>query len=116
MNSHQFNQTKNQKWQLIDYWAHWAVWEYYRTARRLPTELRKFKQACLIIGTMAKKPNTAYDKMNSPEQIDESCVLKTKDGGNAVQYVFHNDEGEQFLEQQVSSVSVHPVTNDPNCT
>ncbi|KAN0073471.1 hypothetical protein V8E54_008691 [Elaphomyces granulatus] len=101
------------------YWpsAEWKnlVW-HCRTARRLPTELRKFKQACLIIGTMAKKPNTAYDKMNSPEQIDESCVLKTKDGGNAVQYVFHNDEGEQFLEQQVSSVSVHPVTNDPNCT
>jgi hypothetical protein len=68
--------------------------------------------------------------MNSPEQIDERCVLKTKDGRNAVQYVFH-DEGEQLLEQQVpGSLSVHPVSTveflqwreehqgdfDPNCT
>jgi hypothetical protein len=94
------------------YWpsAEWKslIW-HCRTANKLPTELRKFKQACLIVGTIAKRPNKAYDKMNSPEQIDERCVLKTKDGRNAVQYVFrHDDEGEQFLEE--GSLSVHPVS------
>jgi hypothetical protein len=86
------------------------IW-HCRTARRLPTELRKFKQACLIIGTISKKPNMLYDRMNSPEQIDERCVLKTKEGRDAVKYVFHDDEGQEFLEQQTpGSLSVHPVS------
>jgi hypothetical protein len=32
MNSHQFNQTNNHKWQLIDYWAHWAECKSHSTA------------------------------------------------------------------------------------
>jgi hypothetical protein len=96
------------------YWpsAEWKnlIW-HCRTRRKLPTELCQFKQACLVIGTIATKPGKAYDRMDSPEQIDEGCVLKTKDGRNAVQYMFHNNEGEQFLENLVSgSLSVHPVS------
>jgi hypothetical protein len=65
----------------------------------------------LIIGTIAKKPNTVYNRMNSSEQIDERCVLKTKEGYNAVQYVFHGDEGEELVEEQgPGTLSIHPVS------
>ena len=86
------------------------VW-HCRNANKFPSQLRKFKQASLIIGTIAKKPNRVYNNMDSFAQIDESCVFKTKDGRNAVQYVFHDDEGHEFLEELApGSVTVHPVS------
>lgn len=86
------------------------VW-HCRNAKKLPSQLRKFKQASLIVGTIAKKSNRVYNDMDSFAQIDERCVLKTKDGRNAVQYVFHDDEGHEFLEELAQgSVTVHPVT------
>jgi hypothetical protein len=86
------------------------VW-HCRNAKKFPRELQKFKQALLIIGTIAKKPNGVYNGMNSFAQINERCVLKTKDGHNAVQYVFHDDEGQEFLEELVpGSVTVHPMS------
>jgi hypothetical protein len=86
------------------------VW-HCRNAKKFPNQLRKFKQALLIIGTIAKKPNRVYNGMDTFAQIDERCVLKTKDGHNAVQYVFHDDEGRGFLEELApGSVTVHPVS------
>ena len=86
------------------------VW-HCRNAKKLPSQLRKYKQALLIIGTIAKKPNRAYNKMDTFAQIDEACVLKTKDGRNGVQYVFHDDEGHEFLEDLApGSVTFHPVS------
>jgi hypothetical protein len=86
------------------------VW-HCRNAKKFPSQLQKFKQALLIIGTIAKKPNRVYNGMNSFAQINERCVLKTKDGHNAVQYVFHDDEGQEFLEELApGSVTIHPVS------
>jgi hypothetical protein len=86
------------------------VW-HCRNAKKLPSQLRKYKQALLIIGTIAKKPNRVYNDMDTFAQINERCVLKTKDGLNAVQYVFHDDEGHEFLEELApGSVTVHPVS------
>lgn len=49
--------------------------------------------------------------MNSPEQIDEHCVLKTEAGRSAVQYVFHDDEGQEFLEELPGrNLVVYPIT------
>ncbi|KAI1380811.1 hypothetical protein F4677DRAFT_404690 [Hypoxylon crocopeplum] len=82
-----------------------------RRRLRLPAELRKFKDACLIIGTIAKKPNSVYNTMDSAQQITEAMVLKTSEGCNAVQYVFHNDEGEEFLEEHATpGLKVFPLT------
>lgn len=86
------------------------VW-HGRTKRRLRGEAAKFERACLIIGTVAKKSSGEYEKMDSPEEIDESCVLKNKTGRNAVQYVFNDDEGEELLQALPrNSWSVHLVT------
>lgn len=85
------------------------VW-HCRNGIKLPSELRKYKQASLIIGTIAKKPNKAFTRMDTFAQIDESCVLKTKDGCDAIQYVFDNDEGVEILEGLApGSVEVCPV-------
>jgi hypothetical protein len=97
------------------YWpsAEWKnlIW-HYRTRRfRFPAELRKFKQAHLIIGTIATKPSKVYQRMDSSEQIDDRCLLKTNQGRNAIQYVFRGEEGEEFLERLSSErLSVHPVS------
>jgi hypothetical protein len=49
--------------------------------------------------------------MDSPEQIDEDCVLKTKEGRNAIQYVFSDDEGQSFLEVLApGSLVAYPVS------
>jgi hypothetical protein len=97
------------------YWpsAEWKnlIWHCRTMRSRLPAELQKFKQAHLIIGTIAKKPNKVYQRMNSAEEINDRCLLKTEEGRNAVQYVFRGEEGEEFLERLGSeSFSVHPVS------
>jgi hypothetical protein len=82
-----------------------------RIAKRLPAELRKFKDAALIIGTIASKPNFVYEKMKSSDEIVEKMVLKTQDGRNAAQYVFSLDDGEEFLEDHgVGRLRVFPIT------
>jgi hypothetical protein len=96
------------------YWpsSEWKnlIW-HCRTMHRFPTELRKFKQADLIIGTVSSKPNKVYHRMDSPEEIHDRCVLKTEEGRNAVQYVFCGDEGQELLERLRSeALSVHPVS------
>jgi len=86
------------------------VW-HCRNQKKFPSQLQKYKQALLIIGTIATKPNKVYKNMDTFAQIDETCVLKTKDGRNGVQYVFNGDEGQEFLEDLApGSVTVHPVS------
>lgn len=86
------------------------VW-HCRNEKKFPSQLRKYKQALLMIGTIAKKPNRVFKKMDTFAQIDETCVLKTKDGLDGVQYVFHDDEGQEFLEDLApGGVTVHPVS------
>ncbi|UKZ79765.1 hypothetical protein TrVFT333_007527 [Trichoderma virens FT-333] len=84
-----------------------------RKAQRLPTDLRKFKRAALIIGTIAGKPNTCYVNMSSHVDITEEFLFKNKGenegfGQNAVQYVFRNEEGEELLEK--AEIKVYPIT------
>jgi hypothetical protein len=88
------------------------VW-HCRARTKLPTHLQKFKTADLIIGTIAKKPSKTYE-MGCSGQINESCVLKTRTGHNAVQYVFPvNDNGWELLEELAEgNVSVHRVTDE----
>lgn len=80
-----------------------------RTDAKLPSDLRKFKQASLIIGTIASKPNKVYVNMDSHSAITEKMVLKTKDRRKAVQYVFRNSEGRDLLEEK-AELKVFPVT------
>ena len=70
---------------------------------KLPSELRKYKLARLVIGTICGKPNV-IGKMRSPDEITEQMVLKTRDGRNAVQYVFKGDDGDTLLGQQCNCV------------
>ncbi|KAJ5598451.1 hypothetical protein N7537_008535 [Penicillium hordei] len=48
--------------------------------------------------------------LNSGNEITEQMVLKTRDGRNAVQYVFKGDDGDTLLEES-SSVTVSPLTS-----
>ena len=92
-----------------DEWKN-LVW-HCRNAKKFPSQLRKYQQALLIIGTIAKKPNRVYVNMDTFAQVDERCVLKTKDGRDGVQFVFRAIEGGEFLEELApGSVTVHPVS------
>ncbi|KAK1249356.1 hypothetical protein MKX07_002872 [Trichoderma sp. CBMAI-0711] len=55
-----------------------------RRRLRLPPELRRFKEASLIVGTSATKSDTVYGRMDCPHEITEEMVYKTKDGRNYV--------------------------------
>ncbi|KAF5697292.1 hypothetical protein FMUND_15455 [Fusarium mundagurra] len=82
------------------------VW-HCRTNRKLPKELaEKYRNAILIIGTIANRPHVYYEQRSPAELTSESCVVRVRgpnEGGDraAVQYVFSSeDEGETFLEDQ----------------
>ncbi|KAJ5202181.1 hypothetical protein N7449_004260 [Penicillium cf. viridicatum] len=95
------------------YWPN-AEWKslifHCRQGEKLPSELRKYKLAKLVIGTICGKPNVVIGRMRSPDEITEQMVLKTSDGRNAVQYVFKGDDGDTLLEES-SSVTVFPLTS-----
>lgn len=55
-----------------------------RRGDRLPTSLRKFKQATLIIGTIAKTPNQVYSRLDSPNQITSKWC--SRPGMDATQF------------------------------
>ncbi|CAI7564151.1 unnamed protein product [Penicillium viridicatum] len=82
---------KRRKWKSLVF--------HCRKGEKLPSELRKYKLAKLVIGTICGKPNV-IGKMRSPDKIREQMVLKTRDGRNAVQYVFKGDDGDTLLEVQ----------------
>lgn len=90
------------------------IW-HCRTRQLLPKLLRKYQTATLIIGTISRKPSSAYYEIQSWEQVSESCVLKI-DGPNgcraAIQYVFSGEEeGEDFLiTQAANSLAVFPFS------
>lgn len=98
------------------YWpsSEWKefVW-YNRTAKALPRHLRKYRAATLTIGTIARKPSSAYHQLRSWEDISESCVLMVggQDGTRAaIQYVFSGEEeGQDLLNQHVAeNIKVYP--------
>lgn len=75
-----------------------VVWNS-RRGDALPRRLSRFAVATLIIGTVASKPQSVYNRLDSPDLITERFVLKNRDGRNAVQYVFLEREGEEFLKE-----------------
>ncbi|KAK4155550.1 hypothetical protein C8A00DRAFT_31595 [Chaetomidium leptoderma] len=79
------------------------VW-YSRTQQwPLPSHLRPYRDALLIIGTKARKSHAAYRAMGSWEEVTEDCVLKVGARGEleeATQYVISGeDEGGEWLEE-----------------
>ncbi|KAL7807273.1 hypothetical protein V8C26DRAFT_423902 [Trichoderma gracile] len=82
-----------------------------RRSKKLPSDLRKFRQAKLIIGTIASKPNWVYNGLQSHHEITEKMVLKMKDGRNATQYVFCDEEGEALLAEK-GDIKVYAMTTE----
>lgn len=98
------------------YWpsSEWKelIWRC-RTAQTLPTYLRKYRQAILVIGTISRKPNGIYQAMNSWQQVTETCLLRGGPAGQnnpTVQYVFSGEEeGCEFLmENGARNIKVFP--------
>jgi hypothetical protein len=89
--------------------AEWKSLVFYsRLGLKLPSELRKYQLAKLVIGPICGKPNLVFANMRSPDEVTEQMVLKTQDGRKAVQYVFKGDDGETLLEES-STVAVFPL-------
>ncbi|KAI3081748.1 hypothetical protein CBS147339_3066 [Penicillium roqueforti] len=55
-----------------------------RRREKVPSNLRKYQLAKLVIGTICGKPTYGFGNMQSPDEVAERMVLKTKDGRNAV--------------------------------
>jgi hypothetical protein len=72
-----------------------------RTVKSLPSYLRKYRQAILVIGTVSGKPDSIYHAMNSWQQATETCLLRVGPSGqnnSTVQYAFSGEEeGCEFL-------------------
>ncbi|KAH6983442.1 hypothetical protein BKA56DRAFT_655924 [Ilyonectria sp. MPI-CAGE-AT-0026] len=96
--------------------AHWPsqewkelVWNCRRN-NRLQHNLAKFGKATLAIGTICSKPNIVVTSLPGPVEITHQMVLQGQ-RGDAVQYVFIDDQGVEFLETHGSATcSVHPMT------
>ncbi|KAG5923203.1 hypothetical protein E4U42_005019 [Claviceps africana] len=70
-----------------------------RQRTTLPREFRsRFSQAILLIGTIARRPNHFYQRLDSYEQITPNEVMRNADGRPAVQYVWCHQEGSYFVE------------------
>lgn len=88
------------------YWPHpeWKelVWRC-RTQQKLPSHLRKYRQALLIIGSISRKSNSVYHNLASWEEVTEKHMLRVggaagHSGPAAVQYAFSGEEeGHEYL-------------------
>ncbi|KAK4085186.1 uncharacterized protein Triagg1_176 [Trichoderma aggressivum f. europaeum] len=83
---------------------------FSRSMKRLPSDLGKFNQASLIIGTLSARPSLAYVKMKCYTEITEDMVSKNAARRDAVQYAFLGDEGEELFEK--AELKVFPITPD----
>lgn len=89
--------------------THWPspVWKELvwrsRRGQILSGDLRSYRGATLMIGTMAQKPDAVYQALNSGEDVTGDCVYLMEGSGfggprtPAVQYMFSAVEGEEFL-------------------
>jgi hypothetical protein len=97
------------------YWpsSEWKelIWRC-RTQQPLPSHLRKYKQAVLVIGTTSRRPHLVYHAMESWEAVTEDCLVRVGSGQNnpAVQYAFSGEEeGFEFLvEHGARNIKVFP--------
>lgn len=81
------------------------IW-YCRSGERMPTDLRVFQEAILIIGSISRKPNHVYRGLASWEDVTEDFLLKLGADGRpardgkiaAIQFAISGrDEGEDWL-------------------
>ncbi|RMZ89796.1 hypothetical protein DV736_g2967, partial [Chaetothyriales sp. CBS 134916] len=98
------------------YWpsSEWKelVWRS-RTLQPLPSHLRKYRRAVLVIGTISRKPDRLYHSMGSWKEVTEDCVLRVESSGQSnigIQYVFSGEEdGHEFLvEHGARNISALP--------
>ncbi|OBT42966.1 hypothetical protein VE00_07199 [Pseudogymnoascus sp. WSF 3629] len=86
-----------------------------RTQKLLPPHLRKYRDATLVIGTMAYGADAVYKGMKTWEEVGGESVFWEGKGGEgevAVQYVFSAErEGHDFLTEHVEDVKVIPYTD-----
>lgn len=96
-----FNSTKKASYMALDFEI---------ANNRLHHSLAKFGRATLAIGTICGKPNIVITNLPSPVEITHQMILQGP-RGDAVQYVFIDDQGVDFLETHGSSTcTVHPMT------
>jgi len=69
----------------------------------LPTRLRSYRNALLIIGTISRRPDSEYYALGSWEDVTERFLLKVgANGGGAIATQFvvtGEDEGREWLEE-----------------
>ncbi|KAK0623970.1 hypothetical protein B0T14DRAFT_517332 [Immersiella caudata] len=87
-----------------------------RTRQKLPTRLRSYRNALLIIGTISRRPDSVYHALGSWEDVTERFLLKVgANGGGAMatQYVVTGeDEGCEWLEENgARNIKVFPYTS-----
>lgn len=88
-----------------------------RQGGTLPTDLRRFRLALLVIGTIAKKPTSYFEGLSSAAEVGRNCVLglrKPTGGRPAVQYCFSGENGgAEFLKEHCADTTkVLPYTKD----
>ncbi|KAI0882819.1 uncharacterized protein GGS22DRAFT_195545 [Annulohypoxylon maeteangense] len=98
------------------YWpsSQWKTLVYnLRRNKGLPSEVGKsLSSALLIMATISTKPNQAYRKLTSPEQVTKECCLKDEKGEPAIQYVFRGEKGVDFIDRHtVGGKTAHGLTN-----
>ncbi|KAK0708417.1 hypothetical protein B0H67DRAFT_603407 [Lasiosphaeris hirsuta] len=90
------------------------VWRC-RTRQTLPTRLRSYRNALLIIGTTSRRPDSEYHALGSWEDVTERFLLKVganEGGAMATQYVVTGeDERREWLgENGARNIKVFPYT------
>jgi len=86
------------------------VWHCRNGKKRLPTHLRSYRDATLIIGHIARKPDHLYNALERWQDITEEFLLKL-DGRKAIQYAISGDDnGIDWLEENAQDVKVYPYT------
>ncbi|KAK3353260.1 hypothetical protein B0T25DRAFT_544093 [Lasiosphaeria hispida] len=95
------------------------IWNCRRN-NNLPKRLRVYKEATLIIGSISRKPNNVYHRLDTWEGVTERYLLKVKpdgrsgaDGTIATQYAIQGlEKGEDWLlENGGKDIKVFPYSH-----
>jgi hypothetical protein len=72
------------------------VWKC-RRRQPLKNHIAKYARATLVIGTICAKPNDLIANLDASNNITQSMTFIKKDGGDAFQFAFIDDQGLEFL-------------------
>ncbi|PSR81950.1 hypothetical protein BD289DRAFT_27632 [Coniella lustricola] len=88
----------------------WKQLVWHSRRGNVPSFLGPHRQATLIIGTIARRPNSHYEALPSWEHIGDDLLLRVNEQGfhdqiksPAVQYAFSDVEGDAFLREHIIS-------------